>query len=105
MPGASVYVSEPQTIKSGGTGLPVQFVVQSPDIEYLREIIDPFLEEVRANPIFTFADVNLKFNRPEMLVEIDRNRARYLAATSRDVAEKLQISYAACRYGYFTMER
>src|SRR5690625_8014230 len=48
MPGASVYVSEPQTLQSGGTGLPVQFVVQSPDIEYLREIIDPFLEEVRA---------------------------------------------------------
>lgn len=104
MPGASVYVSEPQTLQSGGTGLPVQFVVQSPDIEYLREIIDPFLEEVRANPIFTFADVNLKFNRPEMLVEIDRNRARSLGVSIRDIAETLQLSYAGSRYGYFTME-
>src|SRR5690625_6001321 len=101
MPGASVYVSEPQTLQSGGTGLPVQFVVQSPDIEYLREIIDPFLEEVRANPIFTFADVNLKFNRPEMLVEIERNRARSLGVSMRDIDEKTQLSFSCWRYGCF----
>src|SRR5690625_7809588 len=71
---------------------------------YLRVVIDPFVEEVRAIPLFTFAYVTLKFNRPEMLVEIDRNRARSLGVSIRDIAETLQLSYAGSRYGYFTME-
>ncbi|MEX0660214.1 MAG: efflux RND transporter permease subunit [Balneolaceae bacterium] len=104
LPGASVFLSQPQTLQSGATGLPVQFVVQSPDIEDLEEVIDPFLEEARQDPAFTFADVDLKFNRPEILVQIDRDRARSLGVSIRDIAENLQLSYAGSRYGYFTME-
>jgi multidrug efflux pump len=104
LPGASVYVSQPQTLQSGATGLPVQFVIQAADLEDLEEVIEPFLDEVREEEMFTFSDVNLKFNRPEMRVEIDRNRARSLGISIRDIAETLQLSYAGSRYGYFTMD-
>lgn len=104
LPGASVFLSQPQSLQSGATGLPVQFVIQAAEISDLEEIIDPFLEEVRSHPTFTFADVNLKFNRPEMRVEIDRNRARSLGVSIRDIAETLQLSFSGSRYGYFTME-
>ncbi|MCC5907282.1 MAG: efflux RND transporter permease subunit [Balneolaceae bacterium] len=104
VPGASVYLSQPQTLQTGATGLPVQFVIQAADLDQLEEVIDPFLNEVRNDPIFTFADVNLKFNRPEMLVEIDRNRTRTLGVSIREIAQTLQLSYAGSRYGYFTMD-
>ena len=104
IPGASVYLSQPQTLQSGTAGLPVQFVIQANDLDDLEEVIDPFLEEVRSHPMFTFADVNLKFNRPEMQVQIDRNRARTLGVSIRDIAENLQLSFAGSRYGYFTMD-
>lgn len=104
IPGASVYVSQPQTLQSGATGLPVQFVIQAADNEQLQEIIDPFLKEARENPVFSFVDVNLKFNRPELLVEIDRNRARALGVSIKDIAQTLQLSFSGSRYGYFTME-
>jgi len=104
LPGASVYLSQPQTLQSGATGLPVQFVIQTNDIENLEEVIEPFLDEVRQDLTFTFADVNLKFNRPEMLVEIDRNRARSLGVSIQDIAQTLQLTFSGTRYGYFTFE-
>jgi len=104
LPGASVFLTQPQTLQSGATGLPVQFVIQTSELDNLEEVIEPFLNEVRQDPAFTFADVNLKFNRPEMLVEIDRNRSRSLGVSIEDIAQTIQLSFSGTRYGYFTFE-
>jgi multidrug efflux pump len=104
LPGASVFLSQPQTLQSGATGLPVQYVIQTADMNNLPDVIDPFLREVRNDPTFTFAEIDLKFNRPELRVEINRDRARSLGVSIQDIAETLQLSFAGSRYGYFTME-
>jgi multidrug efflux pump len=46
-------------------------------------------------------DLNLKFNKPELHIEIDRERARSLGVTVRDIAETLQLFYSGQRFGYF----
>lgn len=48
-------------------------------------------------------DVNLKFNKPELTVEIDRDRARNLGVTVRDIAETIQLLFSDQRFGYFIM--
>ncbi|MDX1617211.1 MAG: efflux RND transporter permease subunit [Balneolaceae bacterium] len=102
--GAQTFVSEPQSIGTRSLGLPVQYVLQASNLEKLKEAIPPFLEEARNHPTFTFADVNLKFNRPELRVQIDRERARALGVSTSDIAQTLQLSLSGQRFGYFIMD-
>ncbi|MDX2286290.1 MAG: efflux RND transporter permease subunit [Bacteroidia bacterium] len=101
---ARVFVSQEQTI--GGSRfatLPVQFVIQAPDFERLKEALPAFMEKAQANPAFQVVDLNLKFNKPELTIEIDRDRARSLGVTVRDVAETIQLLFSGQRFGYFIL--
>ncbi|MFN1834539.1 efflux RND transporter permease subunit [Balneola sp. MJW-20] len=102
--GAQTFVSQEQTIGQNNLGgLPVQYVLQTQDFEKLKEVIPPFLEEVRKDPAFVYQDVNLKFNKPELQVNIDRDRAQALGVSVRDVAETLQLSLSGQRFDFFIM--
>jgi multidrug efflux pump subunit AcrB len=104
--GARVVVTQEQTIATGpGWGsMPVQFVLQAPDMEKLREKLPLFLEEASQSPMFSAVDVNMKFNKPELRVYIDRDKARALQVSAVDVAQSLQLALSANRYGYFIRE-
>lgn len=101
--GAQTFVSQEQTIGSSRGGLPVQYVLQNQNFEKLKEVIPAFLEEVRNNPMFTYQDVDLKFNKPELQVSIDRERAQDLGVSVRDIAETLQLSLSGQRFDFFIM--
>ena len=99
---ARTFVSQEQTI--GGdrrAGLPVQYVIQAPDFEKLREVIPVFMEKASQEAAFQIVDINLKFNKPELTVEIDRERANVLGVTVLDIAETLQLYFSGQRFGFF----
>lgn len=99
---ARAIVIQDQSIGGGGRGgLPVQYVIQANSYEELREILPTFLAEARQSPVFAVTDVNLKFNKPEVVVEIDRSKARDLGVSVSDVATTLQFSLSGQRFGYF----
>ena len=98
---ARASVSQDQSIGSGGGGLPVQFVLQTQDFERLRTAVPKFLEAAKADPTFTFVDVNLKFNKPELRVNIDRAKAQSLGVSVQDISQTLQAGLSGSRYGYF----
>lgn len=98
---ARASVSQDQSIGGGGGGLPVQFVVQNQDFEKLRQIVPKFLAAAQADPTFQFADVNLKFNKPELRVIIDREKAQSLGVSVQDISQTLQAGLSGQRYGYF----
>lgn len=79
----------------------VQFVLQAGELEALREVLPQFLEEARKSPVFTFVDSDLKFSKPELRVEIDRNKARALGVNTADIAQTLQAALSDQRFGYF----
>ncbi|OKL41840.1 efflux RND transporter permease subunit [Pontibacter flavimaris] len=102
IPGARAFASGDKGLGGGrGAGQPVQFVVQSQNMDKLREIIPPFLEKAQQDPTFSFVDVNLKFNKPELRVEIDREKAQSLGVTVRDIAQTIQLGLSGSRFGYF----
>ncbi|MEP1151382.1 MAG: efflux RND transporter permease subunit [Balneola sp.] len=101
--GAQTFASQEQTIGSGRGGLPVQYVIQNQDFEKLKNVIPDFLEAVRQDPTFTYQDIDLKFNKPELQVEIDRERAQDLGVSVRDVAQTLQFSLSGQRFDFFIM--
>ncbi len=101
-----VFLIQEQTISVGfGSrgALPVQYVLQNLDFKKIKEVLPKFLAEARKNPIFQAVDVNLKFNKPELQVSIDRIKAKDLGLSVQDVAQTLQASLSGGRMGYFLM--
>jgi multidrug efflux pump len=99
---AKTAVTEQPTIavnKRGG--LPVQYIIQAPNFEKLREKIPLFMDEAAKSDVFSVTDVNLKFNKPEINVSIDRAKAESLGISVKDVAQTLQLSLSGQRFGYF----
>ena len=102
MSGARSFVTQQQTIGGGRRGgLPVQFVIQAPNFEKLEEFLPKFLDETRNYPIFTIVDVNLKFNKPELKLSIDRQKARSLGVSTADIAQTIQAAFSGQRFGFF----
>ncbi len=101
---ARAFVSQEQTIQVGGgglSGLPIQYVVQAPTIDHLKVIIPEFMARANDNPAFDAVDLDLKFNKPELKVEIDRDKAREMGVEVADIAQTLQLLYSGQRFGYF----
>jgi multidrug efflux pump len=100
---ARAFIAEPQSIGSRRGGLPVQYVIQAPTLEKLQDILPEFLEKARSNPAFNYVDVNLKFTKPEVNIEINREKAKSLGVSVRDVAQTMQLGLSGQRFGYFIM--
>ena len=101
---ARVFVAQEQTIGGNRFGaLPVQFVLQAPTLEKLEEILPNFLAAASQDPTFQVVDVDLKFNKPEIQVEINRDKASEMGISVRDIAEAMQLTFSGQRYGYFIM--
>jgi multidrug efflux pump len=104
-PEAKVFVIEQQTISTGGFGgLPVQFVLQAPNFEKLKEKLPLFMEEASKDKTFQVVDVNLKFNKPEINISVDREKARDLGVSVLDIAQTLQLAFSPQRMAYFNMD-
>jgi len=100
--GAKVSVSQTPTIavnRRGGP--PIQYIIQAPNFEKLEEKIPLFLEEAEKHPAFSYTDVDLKFDKPELYVSINREKAESVGVSVKEVAETLQLSLSGQRFGYF----
>lgn len=103
-PAARVVSVQEQTIStsfSSGSQLPIQFVIQNLDFSKIEKILPKFLEEARKNPIFGNVDVNLKFNKPELQVRINRLKSTDLGVSVLDISNTLQLAMSGTRFGYF----
>src|SRR3990170_3835203 len=100
---ARSFVVQSQSISTRRGGLPVQYVIQAASFEKLRNVIPKFLEIAQEDPTFANVDVNLKFNKPEITVEINRTKARELGVSALDIAQTLQLAYSGQRFGFYVM--
>ncbi len=104
-PEARVFAIQQQTISSGGSrgGQPIQFVLQAPNFEKLKEKLPLFMEEVSKSKVFQNPDVDLKFNKPELNITINRDKAKNLGVSVGDIAQSLQLGLSGQRFSYFNM--
>jgi len=98
--GARSFVQQQSTFGGRRGGMPVQYVLQATDIEKLAEVLPTFLAKVYENPVFQMADVNLKFSKPEVRIEINREKANLMGVHTRDIAQTLQYGLSGQRMGY-----
>ncbi len=101
-----VFSVEEQTISVGMQSrgsLPVQFIIQNLDFQKIKNILPAFLEAAKKDKTFQNIDVNLKFNKPELDLTIDRMRAKDLGLSTADVSQALQAAFSGARSAYFIM--
>lgn len=101
--GARVFISQAQSIGRSRGRLPVQYVLEAPNFEKLREVLPKFLEAAQNDATFQYVDTNLKFNKPELRIRIDRERAHTLGVSVLDIARTLQLALSEQRFDFFIM--
>ena len=98
------FTTQAQTIGDRRGGFPVQFVIQAPDLDKLRKVLPAFMTKASASPLFAFVDLDLKFNKPEINITIDRDKARTLGVNVLDISQTLQLGLSGSRFGNFVMD-
>lgn len=100
------YAIQEQTIavqRGGGSRLPVSFVLQNINFDKLSKALPEFLDEANNSKVFQNVDVDLKVNKPELRITVDRAKASQLGISVADVSQTLQLALSNGRLGYFTM--
>ena len=103
---ARIFAVQEQTIAVGlGSrgSLPVQFILQNQDLAKLKAVLPKFLEEARKDKTFANVDVNLKFNKPEIQLTVDRMKVKDLGLSTADVVGAIQSAFSGGRMAYFIM--
>lgn len=101
-PEGKVFAIEAQTIQVGRrSGLPVSFVLEHINFDSLTSVLPKFMEAVSSSPVFQGTDVDLKFNKPELRIHINRDKATQLGVSVQDISSTLQLALSNLRYGYF----
>ncbi len=100
---ARSFVQQQSSFGGRRGGMPIQYVLQTTNIEKLEKILPEFLEKVYTNPTFQMADVDLKFSDPEVRININRDKANTMGVNTRDIAQTLQYGLSGQRMGYFYM--
>ncbi len=99
-----VFAIQEQTIsvQRGGSAFPVVYILQNIDFNKLASVVPEFLDRANQHPVFQGVDVDLKFNKPELTITIDRAKASQLGVSIADVSQTLQLALSNRRLGYFT---
>jgi len=103
---ARIFAIQEQTIAVGSgskSSLPVQFVLENQDLDKMKKILPAFLDAARKDHTFSNVDVNLKFNKPEVQISVDRMKIRDLGLSTNDVIGAMQSAFSGGRLAYFIM--
>jgi multidrug efflux pump len=98
------FAIQEQTIavQRGGAQRDIVYVLQNIDFDKLAGALPRFMDEANASQVLQGVDVDLKFNKPELSVAVDRQKAAQLGVSIEDVSRTLQLAFSAGRLGYFT---
>ena len=100
---ARAFVQQQSTFGGRRSNMPVQYVLQATSLERLQEVLPEFMRKVYESPVFQMADVDLKFSKPEVRIEVNRDKANLLGVSTRNIAQTLQYGLSGQRLGYFYM--
>ncbi len=103
---ARIFPIQEQTISVGlGSrgSLPIQFILENQDLAKLKDILPKFLDEARKDKTFSNVDVNLRFNKPEIQLTVDRMKVKDLGLSTADVVATIQSAFSGGRLAYFIM--
>src|SRR6185503_12051124 len=89
IPGVLAFPINPPSL-GGGFGRPVQFVLQAESYEDLQRAMGTLMMEAQKLGYLINMDTDLKLNKPQLEIQIDRDRAAALGVSVSDIGGTLQ---------------
>ncbi len=103
--GLKAFVAIPPPLPGGGSGVPVQFVVKTTsDFQTLFDVSEKLLAAARQSGLFVYLNNTLKFNQPEIILDIDRSKASDLSLDMQAVGSSLTAALSGNYVNYFNLQ-
>ncbi|AHL76561.1 acriflavine resistance protein B [Stutzerimonas stutzeri] len=105
IPGLQVFGFNLPSLPGTGEGLPFQFVINTAnDYESLLQVAERIKEKAEASGKFAFLDIDLAFDKPEIVVDIDRQKAAQMGVSMEDLGVTLATLLGESEINRFTIE-
>lgn len=91
LPGVTAFPITPPSLGQGFRERPLNFVIQTSDsYQNLNAVVRQMLDEIAKNPGIVSPDVDLRLNKPELRIEVERDRAADLGVSVQVVAKAIE---------------
>ncbi|MBT9441720.1 MAG: efflux RND transporter permease subunit [Acidovorax sp.] len=91
LPGVNAFLITPPSLGQGFRSRPLTYVIQTSDsYENLNAVTNAFMAEIAQNPGIVGPDVDLRLNKPELRIEVNRERAADLGVSVDVVAKAIE---------------
>jgi len=88
----------------GSGGLPLQFIIKTTEsFDRLNEITQKVLAKAQASGMFFFIDTDLKIDKPQSTLVVDRDLASNLGLSQRDIGAALGSALGGGYVNYFSI--
>jgi multidrug efflux pump len=103
--GLQIFGFNLPSLPGTGEGLPFQFVINTPnDYESLLQVADKVKKRAEESGKFAFLDVDLAFDKPEVVVDIDREKAAQMGVSMEDIGLTLASLLGEGEINRFTID-
>ena len=100
--GAKIAMFQLPSLPGGGSGLPIQFVVETTDsFESLNEIAQTIIKQAYQSGKFVYLDPDLKLDKEQTIIDIDRNKVSEFGLTMQDIGNSLSSALSENYINYF----
>ncbi|MBD9482353.1 multidrug efflux RND transporter permease subunit [Pseudomonas sp. PDM14] len=105
IPGLQIFGFNLPSLPGTGEGLPFQFVINTPnDYESLLQVTERVKQRAMESGKFAFLNVDLAFDKPEVVVDIDRAKAAQMGVSMQDLGSTLAILLGEGEINRFTID-
>jgi multidrug efflux pump len=103
--GLQIFGFNLPSLPGTGEGLPFQFVINTPnDYASLLEVAERIKQRAQASGKFAFLDIDLAFDKPEVVVDIDRDKAAQMGVSMEVLGGTLATLLGEAEINRFTLE-
>lgn len=91
LPGVTAFPITPPSLGQGFRERPLNFVIQTSDsYQNLNAVVRQMLDEIAKNPGIVSPDVDLRLNKPELRIEVERDKAADMGVSVQVVAKAIE---------------
>lgn len=103
--GLKTFAVIPPPLPGGGRGAPIQFVIKTTnDFQSLLDVSSKLIDKARRSGLFIFVDNSLKFNQPEIIMDINRSKAADMGLDMKAIGSSLTSALSGNYVNYFNLQ-
>ncbi|WP_296250484.1 multidrug efflux RND transporter permease subunit [Pseudomonas sp. UBA4194] len=103
--GLQIFGFNLPSLPGTGEGLPFEFVINTPnDHASLLEVAERVKQRAEASGKFAFLDIDLAFDKPEVVVDIDRAKAAQMGVSMQELGGTLATLLGESEINRFTID-